>query len=284
MFNQELQVAILDNNIRIAYTEHGQRKHETILFIHGLANYLRVWSWNIAGLENHFHCIAIDLPGNGFSSRGDYPYDMEFFAETLFEFCEKTNLKKVILAGHSMGGQIAMTMALKYPELVNSLLLFAPAGFEYYTPQEALLFKSAITLGDFLNMDEVHISQSINSSFFRQNKISAQIIKDLNDIIKSNDRGPYRKMLDRCMNAMLNDQWFYKLPKLPQPALVFFGERDMLIPNRFLHPVSTKEIGEKGVAQMQNARLITYPDTGHFVQIEAFESVNKEILNLQQGC
>ena len=275
---EELQFVGLKNDIRIAYIDCGDNKKETIIFIHGLANYLWVWKWNMAELQQHYRCIAIDLPGNGFSSRGDHPYSMHFFAGVLLDFIDTLKLTKVSLAGHSMGGQIALQFALLHGNRVNKLILSAPAGFEYYSPHDATLFKSAIAFGNFIAMDETHIMQSINSSFYNNGKIASEIIADLNSIIQRNDRIQYRKMMEMCIDSMLDTQIFHLLKNIVHKTIVFFGENDQLIPNRFLHPVSTKEIAKKGAGQMMNAQAVTYKETGHFVHIEKANAVNKEII------
>jgi len=73
---------------------------------------------------------------------------------------------------------------------------------------------------------------------------------------------------------MLEMQVFSALNKIQHDTLVFFGENDQLIPNQFLHATTPKAIGEKAVKLMPNARLITYPATGHFAQIERAKEVN----------
>lgn len=274
---QDLKLIELEEGVKIAYYEIGDTKKPTLLFIHGLANYLRVWELNMIELKNNFNCIAIDLPGNGMSSRGDYDYKISFFSNIIIQFLKAKKIKKATLVGHSMGGQIALFTALKNETIIEKLILCAPSGLEYYSTHEATLFKSAIMLGDFLNMDEVHISQSINSSFYKTTFITQKIIDDLNFIIKNNDRVSYRRMLDMCIKSMLDEQIFKELKNIKQPTLVFFGENDMLIPNRFLHPVSTKEIAQKGVKEMPNASLITYAQTGHFVQMERPTEMNLAI-------
>lgn len=273
----KLKYVELDPALTIAYTDSGAQEKPVVLFIHGLANYLQVWQWNTLVLQNSARCIAIDLPGNGCSSRGNFDYSIDFYARLIPRFLRALHIHKVVLAGHSMGGQIALQAALDGLGLVSGLILFAPAGFEYYAPHEAVLFKSAIAFGNFLNMDEVHIAQSINSSFYEQNAMAQKIIDELSHIIKSNDRQSYRLMLEKCINSMLDHQLFYELKHISQPTLVLFGEDDMLIPNRFLHPMSTREIALAAVAQMPNAQLRMYPKTGHFVQIERAAEVNKEI-------
>jgi pimeloyl-ACP methyl ester carboxylesterase len=198
-------------------------------------------------------------------------------------FLQALNIQKVTLAGHSMGGQIAIGCALTAPNLVKDLLLFAPAGFEYYTPEEAILFESAIRFGNFLNMDELHIAQSINASFFQTSADSKKIIDTLNEYIQKNNRNIYRRMLDLSISSMLKEQIFYDLQKITQPVLVFFGEDDMLIPNRFLHPISTSEIARKACNEIKQSFLFTYPQTGHFVQIERAVEVNHTIQQYFKG-
>lgn len=276
--NHTIQFVELPKQINIAYVDQGPSNKPVLLFIHGLANYLHVWDQNITTLQKHFRCIAIDLPGNGLSSRQDIEYSINFFAEVIPVFLMKLHIKKATLIGHSMGGQIALQVSLSYPQFVEKLILFAPAGFEYYSPHEAILFKSAISFGNFLNMDEVHITQSITSSFFKPSPVCDKIIQELNQLIQQNDRVQYRKMLDYCINSMLDHQIFNELKNVHSPTLVFFGENDMLIPNRFLHPVSTKDIASKACKEMKHAQLNVYPNTGHFVQIERSKEVNEQII------
>ena len=273
----------LQNDIEIAYLDQGPENGEMIVFIHGLANASMVWQWNTLVLSETLRCISIDLPGNGLSSRGEYSYGMAFYQECVLAFLQALNIQKVTLAGHSMGGQIAIGCALTAPNLVKDLLLFAPAGFEYYTPEEAILFESAIRFGNFLNMDELHIAQSINASFFQTSADSKKIIDTLNEYIQKNNRNSYRRMLDLSISSMLKEQMFYDLQKITQPVLVFFGEDDMLIPNRFLHPISTSEIARKACNEIKQSFLFTYPQTGHFVQIERAVEVNHTIQQYFKG-
>lgn len=276
--NSEIQYIKLRDGMLVAYLEEGRKNKPTILFIHGLANAALVWQWNIQFLKDHFHCIAIDLPGNGHSSRGNYPYSISFYAEVIEEVLDALHLNSVVLCGHSMGGQIAIHFTLNRPSRVQQLILMAPAGFEYYTPEEAILFRSAITLGNFLNMDELHIAQSIQASFFRPNTVTQTIIDELNRFIRQHNRESYRRMLDLSIASMLENQIFDQLNQLDCAVLVFFGEEDMLIPNRFLHPIPTRKIAENACAHIKQVQLHTYPMTGHFVHIEQALAVNATML------
>lgn len=277
LFMIEVDYCELKNGLKIAYHALGDKKNPTLLFVHGLASYKGVWYANAQELQQHFHCILLDLPGSGESSRGEYPYHLDFFSNTLVQFIKELKLREVTWVGHSMGGQICLHAALHYHMYVKHMILFSPAGFEYYLPNEASLFKSAIILGDFMNMDELHISNAINSSFYQSSAFSKTMIEHLHGYIRNNDRRLYRLMMERCMNAMLDEQLFPKLRNIPHETLVFFGENDMLIPNRYLHPVSTLEIAERAVNEMPEAMLKTYTQCGHYVMVEKAPEVNREI-------
>jgi pimeloyl-ACP methyl ester carboxylesterase len=89
---------------------------------------------NVRELSSDYKVIAIDLPGYGHSVQsisGDDP--LQLYADVIAEFIKKKKLKKVALAGHSMGGQIAMIAALSHPKQIKKLILLAPAGLETFT-------------------------------------------------------------------------------------------------------------------------------------------------------
>ena len=120
----------------------------------GFASYLPVWAKNIQSLQQYYRCIALDLPGHGLSSReASYPYTISFYAETIYKCIQSLNLDKVILVGHSMGGQISVKLAVDYPELFSHLVLVAPAGFEKFSLSEKLLLKQFTMPGILIHLN-----------------------------------------------------------------------------------------------------------------------------------
>ncbi|MEN0006821.1 MAG: alpha/beta fold hydrolase, partial [Bacteroidota bacterium] len=135
----EVHTLALDDTTTIAYVDEGEGS-KTLLFVHGLGSYLRAWDKNISVLSKDYRCIAVDLPGYGKSSKGNYAFDMQFFAQALQQFIQQLDLKEITLVGHSMGGQIAMHVVLDEVAAVEKLVLLAPAGFEVFTDQEKAWF------------------------------------------------------------------------------------------------------------------------------------------------
>ena len=98
--------------------------------------------------------------------------------------------------------------------------------------------------------------------------------QQLVDLMKLQDRKHYRHMIESCISSMLDEPVYDKLRLINIPVLILFGERDNLIPNRFIHPVSTKKIAETAAAQFPDARLHIISQCGHFLQWEKAAQVN----------
>lgn len=263
---------------RISYVDEGSGE-TTLLFIHGLANYALGWKKNIDALKNHCRCIAIDLPGNGLSEHGDFPYGINYFANVVTDFIKELRLQNVVLAGHSMGGQIAMTIVLNNPEIADALILCAPAGFEVFTPWDAGLFETSISVFDYFSTEESSLVKSIRSSFYHYTLQADDMINDLLQLMNHYPLNDYRKMMKACIHGMLHEPVYNSLHLIKQPALIIFGERDALIPTRALHPVTTRKIAEDGASKLANSELHLIPDCGHFVQWEKAKKVNDLIIS-----
>jgi pimeloyl-ACP methyl ester carboxylesterase len=260
--------------MNIAYMDEGKGE-TTLLFIHGLANYAPVWQYQIAELSKSYRCVALDLPGNGYSSRGGYPYSMFFYAETVARFIEALQLKNVVLVGHSMGGQVGMVLALRYPQLLSQLVLIASAGLEYFTQSEITLMQNMLQMGSIFYSDEYQLETAIEQSFYQRNPISASIINDLKSLMKPHDRKAWSAMSIASIQAMLNEQVYSFLPQLTLPVQIIFGKQDALIPNGLIHfGESPKSIAQKAASLIPDASVAIIPNAGHFVQLEKAAEVN----------
>lgn len=272
----------IHDHIQIAYTDVGEGK-TTLLFIHGLANYFPVWKYQLDELSKYYRCVAIDLPGNGLSSSGNYPYSMFFYAECVKRFVDELNLTDVILTGHSMGGQISLVAALRYPHLFRKLVLVAPAGIEYFHPHERMLMQPLLSMGDFFGSDEMHLDQAIRESFFAPYQGMEHMINEMKAIVRKHPKGQWRKMAVASVNGMLNEQLQQYLPELSQEVLMIFGQNDQLIPNKLIHGgETTQSIANKGAALIPNCELYMLPQAGHFVMIEQYQLVNERIKSFIQ--
>lgn len=266
----------LSGQIDVAYVDEGQGR--PLLFIHGLGSNLKGWWKNIEGLKSRFRCIALDLPGYGKSSKGDFPFSMTFFAESIREFIEKMGLENVVLVGHSMGGQVAMHTVLRSEKNIEKLVLLAPAGFETFIRAERQFFAKLYTPSLLKSISVAQIARNFEINFHRMPADARFMIDDRLSMRKTEEFDHFCRMVSKCLLAMLDESVFDFLPRIQSPTLVLFGKRDFLIPNRMVHPLmSTEQVAKKGSKRIRGSQLRLIEKAGHFLQWERAERVNEEI-------
>jgi pimeloyl-ACP methyl ester carboxylesterase len=99
-----------------------------ILAVHGLGGTKGSFLPTVVGLSTRFRTIALDLPGFGDSSKPiGAAYDARFFATACIDLLDALELDRVHLIGNSLGGRVALEIALRHPDRVDRLALLAPA-------------------------------------------------------------------------------------------------------------------------------------------------------------
>lgn len=102
----------------------------TLFLLHGFGESLLTWRAVVDPLAEQHHVVAIDLPGFGGSSKPDASYTLAAMTDRLTAFLDAWIEGPVIVVGHSLGGQLAASVALARPDRVVALVLIAPAGWD----------------------------------------------------------------------------------------------------------------------------------------------------------
>ena len=109
------------NSIELAYERHG--KGTPLVLLHGFPLDHHLWDEVVPLLEDSFDLILPDLRGFGESETIDTPYTMEDYASDIAGLLDQLGIQKAAVAGHSMGGYVALAFARTYPERVSGLAL-----------------------------------------------------------------------------------------------------------------------------------------------------------------
>ncbi|MCX7876827.1 MAG: alpha/beta hydrolase [Melioribacteraceae bacterium] len=273
----EVKKIKLDDGRTLAFADEG--KGDVIVFIHGLGSYSPAWQKNIEKLKEKFRCIAVDLPGYGKSSKEIHSGKMEFYADVVKELLDKLNIEKASIAGHSMGGQIGIVMALKYPDKVKSLILAAPAGFESFTAGQKQWFRDVMTVELVKLTNTQTIRANVVSNFYNMPDDAEFMITDRIAMRGAKDFENYCYTVVRSVNGMVDQPVIDFLEKVKHPTLILFGENDNLIPNPFLNPGKTEDIAKIGAEKITNSKLVMIPECGHFLQFEKPEIFNQAVID-----
>ena len=257
--------ALLDT-IELAYGEAGSGP--PLVMIHGLGGSRDDWTLQIEDFSTHYRLIRPELRGHGQSPRPPGPYRVELFAADVAMLMMRLEARPAHVVGLSLGGAVAMQLALDYPELVRSLTLVNTAS-HFISPdwrQRLMGVRrfAALYLG---GMEKV--AQDVAGRLFpllEQAAIRSEAIARLT----ANDPVAYRNALWAVARFNVTDQ----LPSIACPALVVSGDRDYAV------PLASKE---RLAECIPGCRLEVIGDSGHATPLDQAEAFNQVVLQFLES-
>jgi pimeloyl-ACP methyl ester carboxylesterase len=109
------------DGIRIAYEVRGEGSL-ALVFVHGWSCNRSFWAGQMEPFSRQFKVVAVDLAGHGDSGRNREKWTIQSYGDDVAAVVKKLNLKRVILIGHSMGGDVIPEAALRLPGRVMGLI------------------------------------------------------------------------------------------------------------------------------------------------------------------
>jgi pimeloyl-ACP methyl ester carboxylesterase len=258
---------------RVAYVELGKGgPRGSLVLVHGLGSYLKFWWFQLDALAaGGWHVVALDLPGYGKSDKpASFPYTMEAMADAARELATALGAVRPVVVGHSMGGQTALSWAIRYPDEVRALVLTSPAGFETFTSREAAWFQASYTTSLVKKVPEYGIWGTVAQANFQRFRPELEwLVEERVRLVGAADFESYAYAQVRSVQGLArNDFVRESLGKVRAPTVVIFGEDDRLIPNPFMHAGWTRDVMARGAAAIPGAALVGLAGCGHAVQLD----------------
>ncbi len=256
-----LRTGQLSTGVELEFTEQGAKSGDAVILLHGYADSHREYSQFAKTFPRNFRVFLLDQRGQGDSSKPACCYGLrQDFARDVVAFMDAQGIERAHLVGHSMGGVIAQTVAMDFPDRVRSLVLLATAptvaGNAF-----ALGFKPII---DSL-VDPVPAELALQLQ-------SMLLFRDVPDKVLSTSVEDTLKVPARILQAMLNSQLSEdhssELDEIEAPTLILYGDRD---------PIFSLADQQRLDAEIPDSRLIVYPETGHRPQTERSVAVGRDI-------
>ena len=301
-FNAVSYKTVNIDGLDIFYREAGNPKHPTILLLHGFPTSSHMFRDLIPALADHFHLVAPDYPGYGYSSMpavDEFDYSFDNLANVVEKFIDKTGLKKYSLYLMDYGAPIGFRIATKHPERIESLIIQNGNAYvegidnNFWEPIKAY----------WKNRDAVN--QGLDNNWWKNVKAAYKKSSMTNDealrflltlgatkwqytngvrnteTINPDTWNHVQALLDRKGNQEIQLQLFYSygsnpplypkwqayLRKHQPPTLIVWGKNDEIFPAEGAHPY-------KRDLKKLDFNLL---DTGHFALEEDGEVIAEHI-------
>jgi pimeloyl-ACP methyl ester carboxylesterase len=209
------QYASIDGH-RIHYLAGGTGR--PVVLIHGLGGRSEDWAVLLPQLvAGRFSAYAIDLLGYGRSDKPDVDYSIALEADIVRKFLEQKNLQQVDLVGWSMGGWVALKLAVDHPDRVHTLTLVDSAGFTFNAPDPKVLRPRT-----------PHELEQMAALFSpKAGAIPGFLARDVLRVMGEQDW-----IVARALDSMYSgrDLMDGKVGRLRMPVLLLWGGKDVLTP------------------------------------------------------
>lgn len=236
---------------RIRYLKAGSSKKNLVL-IHGLGASAERWDLVMPIFSKYFTVYVPDLIGFGLSDKPSADYTTEFFTRFVTLFLRELGIKKAIIMGSSLGGQIAVEYASTNQTSVEKLILVSPAGaMKQSTPALDAYIMAAL----YPDPDSAKNAFSIMTG---NNKTVSQTTIDsfVQRMLMPNAKFAFMSTLLGLKNA---PEISTKLEILGIPTLVIWGELDPVIPIKY---------AEYFIKNIRDCRFYQMKDCGHTPYVE----------------
>lgn len=235
------------NGIDLTYRRCG--KGLPIMLIHGFPLDSNSWNELIQFLENDFDIIMPNLRGFGQSSTIETPYTISDMADDLAGLLDHLGIEKTVIAGHSMGGYIALAFAKKYQNRFNGLGLISSQAACDSPERKEGRYKTAADVD--LNGVSV-IVEAMSHKLSADNSVQIFVRDLIGKQSKSGVIGALKAMAER-------EDYMSFLSRSTFPVVLIHGDADSLIPI-----ARSKDI----LAAMPSAHFVELPGAGHMPMME----------------
>lgn len=256
--------------VDVAWIDTGAPSNPTedipVVLLHGLSSYMGFWEHQIDPLARERRVLALDLPGFGASGRPDAPYTPPWYADVVSEWMMTIGVDRAVVVGHSMGGQIAMTLALEHPDQVDRLVLAAPAGIETFKAGAVRWMKDWWTEDRATHATEAQLRATFSTMVFnRQDDGTERLLEERVRMAGTPAFAGTSVAVSRAVAGMLDYPVYDRLGLLKVPTLIVYGTDDRMIPNPVFTGGRTAAIARDGHRQIPGSQLVMLQGAGHTV-------------------
>jgi pimeloyl-ACP methyl ester carboxylesterase len=253
------------NRTRLHYEIHGVG--DPLLLIHGLGSSTRDWEFQIPEFSRFYQVIAVDLRGHGLSEKPPGPYSIPMLAADVLGLLRILETNAAHVLGISLGGAVAMQLAIDSPRAVRSLTIVnSSPEFIARTIRQRIMIWERLVVSRLLGMRR--LGELLTRRLFTKPE-HAHLRRTFAARFAENDKRSYLTAL----HALIGWSAVPRLHSIQCPTLIVGGDHDYL-------PLSKKE---EHTRMIPGARLVILKDSGHALPAEKPAEFNRTVLDFLAG-
>jgi len=261
---QQKKYSFAYRGISIHYEEQG--RGQPLILVHGYGASTYSWRHVLPHFSKSYRVIAIDLKGFGLSDKPtDNDYTLPEQSRIISEFIRVHRLENVILAGHSLGGAVALYTYLLQADHdarpVSKLILLDTASYHQDLPAFVSILRVPIIndLSLLLTSSNFKSRMILRKAFFDDSKITAEMVATYGAYLSL--PGASQALIKTAKQMIPPDieEISERYKDIAVPVLLIWGENDEIVP---------LEVGRKLARNIPKATLVVIPNCGHVPQEE----------------
>lgn len=258
------------------YAILGANNQQRVVFLHGLMAFQANWRKIANRIENDYQCLIYDQRGHGRSFKPESGYSLNDLAEDLYKITTELGWDQFHLVGHSMGANVAMVFAYKYPQKVKTLTIedmgasVPTDSYKYYENMLNLVptpFESKQQVKDFFDQKFLKL--------FNPSENAKVLTTFLQANIEEKESGQYdwrfskQAIIEIAKKSRESDRWL-ELSSFKMPVLLIRGETSHVL---------RKEDYEKMLQVNPQIQGVEIAEAGHWIHYEKYEEFTEILLN-----
>ena len=246
------QTVVSKDGVKISYTVQGQGD-PALVFVHGWSCDKSYWSEQIKPFSYRFKVVTLDLAGHGQSGTSRKEYTIKSYGSDVAAVVNKLGLKKVVLIGHSMGGDVVAEAARSLPGKVSGIVMVdSYKEFKNHSREEVDKFMAKFQGDDFKDQVKTFVK-----SMFVEKSNPAVVEKVAADIASA----PKNIAVSSLKSAVDHHR---EMPRLLQ---------ELKLPVFAINADNTPT--DMNSMKLFDVQVLTLPGVGHFLMLENPEGFNK---------
>lgn len=262
---------LTDDNVKLYYEVTGQAS-QVLILIHGWSAHHAFFKRQLPELSKSYQVVSYDLRGHGLSEKPDDGYTIARYAQDLKNLMDFLNLKKVALAGWSMGTHIIFDYVKQFGcDRLTKLILIDMTAKLITEPDYGLGLYGKFTHEDNLgtlvamNADWNAFAKAFVPAIYAKSgcRNPEDLAWNFTEALKNSPT-----VMTRMWISMSAQDYREVLPEITVPTLITFGEESFLY---------AKENSEYLGRMIPNSKVVGFPKCGHGLMLEDAEKFNAEV-------